>query len=280
MARTLATIQASLDSGITDVIENPSSSLYAEWKLLRSIFAAAIWAFEKILDAFKSDVETIVAAKQPGTFDWYYDKIMEFQGETVGGVFQGDSLIVNSSGILTYENVDSTRRILKKASLRASSGTLAVKVAKENTSGQLIPLTSSEQLALTNYLAAIKYPGTVINVISLAADSITYNIKIIYDPIYTTATIQSNVETALESFRLGMGFDDRFYSSKFVEAILAAEGVKAVKVNSLSGWDVTSNANATIDIIRTLVAGYFNYNDNSVMTFQSFRDLDDQNPIA
>jgi hypothetical protein len=273
MARTLATIQASLDSGITEVIENPSSSNYAEWKLWRSIFAAAIWAFEKILDAFKTDIEKTVSSKQPGTIDWYYEKIMEFQGETVNGVFQGDTLVVNE-GIISYDTVDATRRIIKKASLRASAGTLAVKVAKENTIGQLIPLTSSEQLALTNYLAAIKYPGTVINVISLAADSITYSLNIVYDPIYTTATIQENVLEAMESFRLGMGFDDRFYSSKFIEAILGAEGVKAVKITTLTGWDITSNTTTAIDIVRTLIAGYFNYNATSALTFTSYKTYD------
>jgi|WetSurMetagenome_2_1015567.scaffolds.fasta_scaffold01806_16 hypothetical protein len=273
MARTLATIETSLDTNISNVITNPSGSIYAEWKLWRSIFAAAVWAFEKLLDAFKTEVEVIVSSKQPGTFDWYYEKIMEFQGETIDGVFQGDTLIVEG-GIIKYSTVDSTRCIIKKASLRASTGSLAVKVAKESALGQLIPLSSSEQLALTNYLAAIKYPGTVINVISLAADSITYNLNIVYDPIYTTATVQANVLAALETFRLGMGFDDRFYSSKFVEAILAAEGVKAVKITTLTGWDVTSNTTTAIDIVRTLIAGYFNYNASSALTFTSYKTYD------
>lgn len=274
MARTLTAIQSSLDESISDVMTNPSSSNYAEWKLWRSIFAAAVWAFEKILDSFKTDVEDIVSSKQPGTFDWYYDRIMEFQGETSGGVFQGDSLIVEN-GIISYETVDSTRRIIKKASLRASSGTLAVKVAKEDSSEQLVPLTSSEQLALKNYIDEIKYPGTVINIISLEADSITYNLNIIYDPIYTTATVQENVLAAMETFRSGMGFDDRFYASKFIEAILAADGVKAVKIVSLTGWDITSNSDSDIDIVRTLVAGYFNYNEASSLTFTSYKTFDE-----
>jgi hypothetical protein len=274
MARTLSTIQTSLDDSISEVITNPSSSIYAEWKLWRFIFATAVLAFEKIMDAFKTDVEEIVSSKQPGTFDWYYEKIMEFQGETIGGVFQGDSLVV-TNGIITYETVDSSRCIIKKASLRASSGTLAVKVAKENASGQLIPLTSSEQLALSNYLDEIKYPGTVINIISLAADTITYSLNIVYDPIYTTATVQENVLAAMETFRLGMGFDDRFYASKFIEAILGAEGVKAVKITSLTGWDITSNSTAAIDIVRTLVAGYFNYNATSSLTFTSYKTYDE-----
>lgn len=276
MARTIQEIETALDDSISTAITNPSGSNFAEWKLWRSIFARAVWVFEGIMDLFKAEIETTVQTKQPGSFEWYYDKILEFQGAAdQSGNFQGDNLLI-VNGVIQYENPDTARQIIKRASLRAESGTLAVKVAKKLDEDNFQALTGSEQIAFGLYLDNIKYPGTQTNVISMAADQIKYNLQIVYDPIYTIATVQENVYTKMDEYRESLGFDDRFYPQKFIDKIMEAAGVVSVKRNSVSGYGSATAVWATIDIVYQLESGYFNYlhgAGDSTLTFTNYKTL-------
>lgn len=273
MSRTLQEIENSLDGNIAEAIPNASGSQFAEWRIWKNIFARAIWAFEGIMDLFRAEIEGKVQTKQPGTMAWYYDRILEFQGEADDqGNFQGDSLVV-VNGVLQYENPDPARRIITQASLRSVSGNLGVKLAKANGELNYQQLSESELLAFGLYLENIKYPGTATTVISLAADLIKYDLEIIYDPVYTTATIDTNVKAKLAEYRKSLGFDDRIYPTKIIDKIMEAEGVVSIKKNSIQGYHATVGVWNEIDIVYTLVSGYFNYDAASSLTFTNFKTL-------
>jgi hypothetical protein len=226
------------------------------------------------MDVFKAEIENTVQTKQPGSYDWYYDRILEFQGANDdSGTFQGDNLIVDN-GIVRYETPDTTRRIIKQASLRATGGILAVKVAKNLNENDYQPLNASEQLAFGLYLDNIKYPGTQTNIISMLADEMQYDLEIIYDPIYTIATVEENVLAKMDEYRSSLGFDDRFYPQRLIDKIMEAAGVVSVKRNSVSGYGHSTEEFVTIDIVYQLEAGYFNYDhDGSTLTFTNFKTL-------
>lgn len=271
--RTLQQIEAALDSSISSAISNPSGSQFAEWRLWRNIFARAIWTFEAIMDLFRTEIESKVQTKQPGTMVWYYDRVMEFQGEADDqGTFQGDSLVV-VNGVLQYETPDPSRRIIAQASLRASNGNLGIKLAKKLTEDTYQPLNDSEQTAFGLYLTNIKYPGTAATVLSLSPDLIKYDLNIIYDPFLTTATVEANVLEKLQEYRRSLGFDDRIYPAKLIEKVMEAEGVVSVKKNSIQGYHSTGGVWNEIDIVYTLASGYFNYDAASSFTFTNYKTL-------
>lgn len=273
MSRTLLEIEADLDATIADAITSPSASQFAEWRLWKTIFARAIWIFEGIMDLFKADIVSTIQAKQPGSFDWYFEKILEFQGETdQGGDFLGDNLIVQN-GIIQYEIPDETRRIITNAALYASGGALGAKLAKALTATTNQALTASELLAFGLYIDNIKYPGTEITVISKTADKIKYTIEIIYDPIYTTTAIEANVLAKLEEYRTSLGFNDKVYKQKVFNKIMEAAGVVAIDTTLFQGWGVTAGVFADIDIVYTLESGYFNYDAACALTFTSYKTL-------
>lgn len=274
MARTLNEIESALDASISTAIDTPSASQFAEWRLWKSIFARALWVFEGIMDLFKTEIETRVQTKQFGSYDWYYDRILEFQGANDdSGVFQGDTLVVTETGVLKYETIDPTRRIIKQASLRSVEGILIIKLAKALDAESYQPLNSGEQAAFGLYLENIKYPGTDVSVISMAADLIKYDLEIIYDPIYTVATVEANVLAKLAEYGSSLGFDDRIYPAKMVEKAMEAAGVVAVKRNSVAGYHATIDEWTTIDIVYTLVSGYFNFDEACALTFTNFKTL-------
>lgn len=278
-ARTIAEIEDAMTASINTAIPNASTSYYAEWKLWRSIIARAIWTFENILYAFKAEIETTIQTKQPGSFEWYQDKIFEFQGTTdSNGNFQGDDLII-IGGVISYQTPDDTKKIIKQASLRASNGVLAVKVAKKLDENNYQALTASEQLAFSIYMDNIKYPGTEIQIISAAADLIKYTLQIIYDPVYTTSTVGANIAAKLNEYRASLGFDDRIYPFKMIDKIMEAEGVVSVKNNGIYRKAAGESVFTAIDITYTLAAGYFNYEKliadggTSSLTYTSYKTL-------
>lgn len=238
-----------------------STSQAAEWRLWLWIFAYGIHLFEVILDITKSDVEQKLNNKQPGSLEWYIDMAKQFQ--------LGYSMSVNEKGVLSYPVVDSSAQIIKHASVTEQGGGIILKVAKYDNNGNLAPLslTNVEFLQFQRYIENIKFAGTDITVTTLPADLITYSITVYYDPAYLPDSVKQSVIERLKVFRLELSFDGVFYTSDFVQAILQVVGVKTVKVNTMTGTQ--GEATQVIDVSYAVAAGYFNFDENSVITMQN-----------
>ena len=268
MGRTLAEIQTELETDINAVITTPSTSQFAEWKIWSQIFAQAVFIFEGILDLFKTQIDTTIQSKQPGTKDWYYDRALEFQGGSESGTFQGDTLIVNDFGQLLYSTTDVTRQIIEQCAIAAAGGTISFKVAKwlVELGGTYQALSADEKTAFGLYIDNIKYPGTTTNIISLAADVIKYDLDIIYQPEYTTSGIGAALLLAADAYRQSLGFEDRFYSQRFIDALLDVEGVTSIEITSLEG-KIAAGSYAAVGVMYEIVAGYFNFDAASQFTY-------------
>ena len=265
MARTTQEIYDSLaGQRETYIPEITSTSQSAEWKLWLWVFAYGIHLFEVVLDLMKSDVETKLANKQPGSLEWYIDTAKAFQ--------LGDSLAVNTKGILSYAAIDATKQIVKHASAIEQDGEVLLKVAKYDEYGGLVPLslTNGEFLQFQRYVENVKFAGTGITITTFEADVIYYEVTVYYDPAYLPDTVQQEVAEHLDAFRLELGFDGYFYSSDFVKAITNATGVKTAKITALTGTQ--GETTAEIDVSYSVVAGYFNYDEGSVITMQNAKE--------
>lgn len=256
MARTVSEISASL------VANQPglSASATAEWRIWVEIFAYAIWLFEIIMDAFKSDVENQLSKKQPGTREWYSEKALAFQN--------GHTLTVNEWGVIVYAAEDQNAKIVKRASISETGGTVTIKVAKINSeSNELEPLnlTNGEYLNFQRYMDQVKFAGTAVEYRSLPADSVDFDINVYYDPLYLPSAVQNDILAALSVFRTDLSFDANLYKSDFVNAVQAVPGVKSVKVNTISVIPAEGDP-VTLDVVEELESGYFNYAASSTIT--------------
>jgi hypothetical protein len=264
MARTTQEIYDSLVAQRAEYVpEVSSTSQAADWRLWLWIFAYGIHLFELILDVLKADVETKLATKQPGSLEWYTDKAKAFQ--------LGYSLEVTAKGILNYAIIDPLVQIIKLASATEQDGVVFLKVAKYDEDGNLVPLslTNGEFLQFQRYIETIKFAGTSITITTLEADVIDYDITVYYDPAYLPDSVQQSVIARLVAFRLELGYDGIFYPSDFVKAILEITGVKTVKVNAITGTQ--GEDTEAIDVSYQVEAGYFNFDENSVITMQNAR---------
>lgn len=274
MARTPEEISAIIDAAIISNLAaqgiEVSSSLVAEWKLWRDTIVNADYSFEVVQDVFKGDLQTYVDTQRIGTISWWADTALAFQ--------YGDTLLINNEGILYYASIDSTKQIIKLARAKeVESGgvvTVVIKVAKI-VNDVVTALSSAEMLGFSDYMRSAKIVGTRLELISLPADTIHYEIDVIYNSEVPQTTVEANVLAALDALRTKRGFDPTFYRTAandsdgnpqgFENAIVSATGVVAVRVNVLNGTPSGGSPTA-ITLGYELAAGYFNYDEGSTIT--------------
>jgi hypothetical protein len=135
-----------------------SASAVADWKVLRDLCVSIAMFFEVILDLFKNDVNDVLNRKQFGSLFWYVQISKEFQS--------GDSLSV-VDGIVGYDPVNETHRIVTQASAKETpDGVLVLKVAK-TVANILTPLSGGELSDFKDYIHERRSPGVKTTIDSL-----------------------------------------------------------------------------------------------------------------
>lgn len=256
MARTIEQIQTEIitkKQSYTELNGLSSTSQVAIWRLWVFITAFAIHALETLFDIFKAEVNTIIASKQPGTPSWYIERIKEFQ--------LGDQLNPLTG---QYDTIDTSKRIITRAAYKEDSGTLTIKVAKGET-GSNEPLTATELTQLESYVEKIKFAGTIISIISLNASKLRLTATVYHDGIYDPSEIQTNVESAINTYLENLDFNGLLYENKIIDAIQAVEGVNDVTLDSVVVMEgATPNA---VTRVYESAAGYIVEDDSVGNTF-------------
>jgi len=230
-----------------------SASAVADWKILRDLCISIAMLFETILDLFKSDVNDTLSKKQFGTLFWYVEVSKEFQS--------GDSLSV-VDGIVAYDPIDASHRIVTQASAKESDdGTLTLKVAK-TVAGDLAPLSTTELSGFKDYIHERRSPGVKTTIDSLPADRVKYSGEYLYDTLYDKDDVDDAVQVAIKSFRDTFRFDAIFYISEFVTAVSNVPGVVSV-TTSVDVWNTLNLTWVPVVVSAELPAGYFNWDNTS-----------------
>lgn len=235
-----------------------STSQFAEWKLFRDLSVTLAIVLEGIVNLFKADIDTALATKQPGGLSWYKGVCLEFQ--------YGDSLVVDN-GIVKYPVVNTTNRIVTQVSAKEILGdVMTIKVAKTDTiTGGKVPLTASELVAFRDYLNARRFPGTKINIYSLAADKLYYDTSLFYQPGYDLTLLEAAIRARLDEFRDNTPFDAIVYVSDIVAAIESVPGVAGVSLTL--DYIPASGSGFAVGAYVELQAGYFNWEPASFFDF-------------
>jgi hypothetical protein len=233
-----------------------SASAVADWKVLRDLCVSIAMFFEVILDLFKNDVNDVLNRKQFGSLFWYVQISKEFQS--------GDSLSV-VDGIVGYDPVNETHRIVTQASAKETpDGVLVLKVAK-TVANILTPLSGGELSDFKDYIHERRSPGVKTTIDSLPPDLVKYSGDYLYDTLYDNAQVDAAVQDAILSFRNNFRFDAVFYVSELIAVISNVPGVVSVNV-SVSQWDVQNAAWLPFTNSAELTAGYFNWDNTSSLT--------------
>lgn len=235
-----------------------SESSTAIWTMLVNAVVSAIYVFEQIMDVFKADIESMVAAKRIGSRTWYVEQAKAFQ--------LNDALSFSTDGLIYYPIIDETKRIIVHANAIQAIDVLTIKVAKLD--GQVLsPLTDEELLQFTKYMNDVMIAGTKMQVVSLLTDIIDITATVYYNPIYSTDQMNTAISEALFIFKSTFNFDNYFVINDFVEYMRKIDGIDDFIISTITG----TSGEITENIVRRyeIKAGYFNFDDNCVFTLQS-----------
>ena len=240
-----------------------STSKVAIWRLFLYVFAVGSWTVETLFDKLTIAIGTIMNAKRPHTLRWYAEESKKYQ--------YGHELVWADSQY-SYAVYDPDARIVKYAAAQEFNGKVILKVAKEVGSVKTA-LTTIEKDAFIAFWNAWRDAGTKLEVISLPADQLKVNIRIIRDRMVLNSNnslMRDNsvfpITDAIASFGNAMEFDGILRLSKLVDAIQAAEGVSDVKLEK--AWHKKSGGTyAEVDMFVNSYAGYFEI-DLDTSTFE------------
>jgi hypothetical protein len=157
-------------------------------------------------------------------------------------------------GKYQYATDDPDARLVKRVAISEVERGLIIKVANEDSGGNPIPLTTEHMINLRAYLNNIKFAGTYIDLVSLNADLLQFDLIIYYKATYSI--IKDNVIAAIISYIKALPFDGAVTRANIITAINNVEGVEDVYVTSLM-HQYGSNPAQAIDRIAVPASGYW-----------------------
>jgi hypothetical protein len=253
------------DTAMGLAIDVTSKSKVAVWRLWLWIFAVGSWLVETLFDRHSSHINEVIDQRRPHTVRWYADQSKKFQ--------YGYEMTWDDNQY-QYANDAPDARIVKYAAASERGGRVMLKVAKD-VGGSKAPLTSQEKAAFELFWSKWKDAGVRMEIVSLPADKLKINIRIVRDRLVLDA--QNNllrdpsvnpIKKAIEDFGSSLEFDGILRLSKLVDFIQSAEGVVDVQLNSAYHRADNSNNWTTVQMYVESVAGYFSIDmDNSVFDY-------------
>jgi len=246
-----------------------SSSQSALWRLIFWVAAQSINLFEQIMDALKAEVTTVAENSIAGSAQWLQQKALEFQyDETDPQVIQ----IID--GVPQYPTVDPSKRIIKNASVKEGSNRIVfIKVAKDDGSGGLTPLTTNELNAFKGYIQKIGFAGIPYVSQSEQADRCQFTGEFFYGGQFVASNVKAAVIESIKTYLNSLPFDGVIEFNKVIDAIQATEGVVDVDtlnaVLRIRGFSISADDPRVITVERTAEtsAGYIIEEDTAGFTF-------------
>ena len=271
MARTIETIYADLiaKKEATPELNNfTSTSKTATWRLWLYVVAYAVFVLETFFDVHKAEVSDIILQQKPHSPTWYRNKATSFQ---YGFDLFDDTDIFITTGY-TEEQIAASK-IIKYAAVTESKteSRLIIKVATEDSSGDLSPIVSAQEDSLIEFFKEAGDAGVNITIINYLPDILRLTLKIYYDPLVLSSDGvaitgpnggKKPVEIALKEFMRELPFDGELILASLVDKLQKTEGVKIPHlINAASSWidslGITYATFENIAVKKIPVSGYF-----------------------
>ena len=203
-----------------------SPSQTAIWRLWTFIVAVSISLLEQILAIFSTDIETSLTNRVAGTPTWIKNNLLLFQYDAI----IPQIITIDSNYNISYPIVDTTKQIITQAAINViSNNTIQIKVAKQTPP---IPLTTTELNAVQGYLNEIMPAGIYTQATTADSDKILIKGTIYYNGLYS-ATIQANVELAINTYLENLPFGGKFVVSELEHEIINVTGVKDINITRI-----------------------------------------------
>ena len=200
-----------------------NTSLMQFWLYVKKVFAFVAFTMYSNWEKFKAEINELIDSTEMGNTNWYVQQMYEFQ--------YGHELIIENNR-LVYAVTDLDAQIIKRVALKEKTDlTLLFKLAKENNSGILEPLSFQELNAASNYINKKKIAGTKIECVSLPGDLLDIEATVTLSPNVFNAdgtsilTGVNEVETVIQSHLKSFNFGGIFYNSELIDKVMDVTGI-------------------------------------------------------
>lgn len=245
MNNTAMTIALGLDKSRSWEEQTSSVSII---NLMLYVIASAHYALEKIFYDFKTEVEERIAAAYPGSISWMWNRAMEFQFDADANTY------LYEHGV--YETVDSSKQIIKHATIVEEFNTVLIKVS----GNEYKPLTDIERESFTSYMNALKFAGVKISVSSIQSDDLTLKIHLWRNRLVMPGEDDDTIKEAVCQYLNNILYGGIFNKTRLMDAVQSIQGVEDVTIEScvFEGHD---SANTVTDLAvqnYSPIAGHIN----------------------
>ena len=236
-------------SNYPELAELNSTSNVSTWRLWAYVSAFFSKTIYELFESFKNYVESVFAKNQPGTLQWWIQKIRDFQ--------LGDELLF-LNGVFQYSLIDVSKQIIAQVALETVNQILRFKVVKL-INEELTQLEPAEILSLQTYIDRIKFPGTFTQVISQPADNLKLSYRIYYDALLNKNDIETNINNQIENYIQNIVFNGRFVITELTDELQSITGIiNPVYIEAFSkAYNQTSDEYTIINDYAIAAAGYF-----------------------
>lgn len=179
-----------------------------------------------------------------GQAQWLIDKALEFQSS--------DILLLNPDTYeLYYSTINTDKQVVGYAAALETDTGVLLKIRGKNSD-----LLNSEELTqFSDFISKIKIMGQRISILNIPADSLKLVGEITYSAQLSLATIQSNVETAINNYIENLEFNSTFIKSQLIEDIMVLNGIKNVTFSTMEAKSYSSGYVSITDTYEA-VSGY------------------------
>lgn len=214
--------------------------------LLFYIIASIIYLREKALELWREDVEQTAKATRYGTKEWWHTQALNWQ--------KGDSVEVDTQGVLGYDVEDEDKQIIKYAAIRNEGRAVYIRVAKEENE-ELAPLSDEELEEFQSYVDDIKPLGIMAVGQSFEACKLEIKMTVYFDGQRDITEMEDSIKTAIKEYLKGITFGGEMIKNKMIDKVQEESGVNDVEVTSVV-YDDNGDI-GTLGRILNAKAGYY-----------------------
>lgn len=226
MARTVNTIYNAIladKASYAELSNLNTSSQTGIWRLWAYITALAIHLHERIFDAFKLEINELIAVSKVHSGRWY---------QAVSLLFQYDentpqTLIVNESFVPQYTTPDPLKRIITRATIREASRKIYIKINKGSVPNLQV-LSASEMSAFVSYINQMKDAGTQVIVQSFPSEKLIAKLEVDYAP-RVGIVLDTQIKDMIDDYLANLDWDGIINVQALEARILSDPRVKNIK---------------------------------------------------
>ncbi len=230
-----------------ELSELNSTSKTAIWRLWTFIFAYFSSLLRRLFEDLKQDISEKIAKSQIGTLRWWISELKKFQ--------YGDILIFKN-GKWRYAETNPEKQIIAQVAIEQQDQHLIIKAAKFNNAKKLAQLELSELQSFTAYVQQIKFPGTLVNIISTEADELKLNYRVYYNALVDKNTIEAAIEQAVMTFLQDLIFNAKLSITSLTDCIKDVAGVVNPVFVSGEARSALNDIYLAIEDYYTAASGY------------------------